>query len=62
VEPIKHIMIATDGSDLSLKAAAFGGEMARALGATVSIVMVLDERSVIPEVWGAVGLPGIGGL
>lgn len=62
MEPIKHIMIATDGSELSLKAAAFGGEMARALGATVSIVMVLDERSVIPEVWGAVGLPGIGGL
>lgn len=62
MEPIRHIMVATDGSELSLKAAAFGGEMARALGATVSIVMVLDERRVIPEVWGAVDFPGIGGL
>lgn len=55
---VKHIMIATDGSDLSLKAAVFGGDLARALGASVSVVMVLDERAVIPQAWGAVGFPG----
>ena len=60
--PVKHIMIATDGSELSLKAAAFGGELARALDASVSVVMVLDERSVIPQAWGAVGFPGTEGL
>ncbi len=62
MNPVKHIMIATDGSDLSLKAAAFGGDLARALGATVSVVMVLDERAVIPQAWGAVGFPGSDGM
>lgn len=62
MNPVKHIMIATDGSEQSLKAAAFAGELARALGATVTIVMVLDERAVIPQAWGAVGFPGLEGL
>ena len=60
MNPVKHIMVATDGSELSLKAAAFGGELARALGASVSVVMVLDDRSVVPQAWGAVGFPGSG--
>lgn len=62
MNPVKHIMIATDGSELSLKAAAFGGDLARALGAAVSVVMALEERAVIPQAWGAVGFPGIEGL
>jgi len=53
---IRHILIATDGSDTSLKAAAFGGDMARALDTSVSLIMVHNEQSVIPEAWKAVGL------
>ncbi len=49
---IKHILIATDGSELSLKAAAFGGTLARALAASVSVVTVIDERMVVAEAWG----------
>jgi nucleotide-binding universal stress UspA family protein len=53
---VKHILVATDGSALSLKAAAYAGDLARALGAAVSVVMVCDEGTVVPEAWGAFGL------
>lgn len=36
----KHLLIATDGSDLSMKAAAQGIELAKALGAKLTAVMV----------------------
>ncbi len=62
MDSVKHIMIATDGSELALKAAAFGGELARSLGAAVTVVMVLDDRAVVPQTWGAVGFPGTEGL
>jgi nucleotide-binding universal stress UspA family protein len=52
MESIKHILVATDGSELSLKAAALGGTLARALGASVSVVTVIDERMVVAEAWG----------
>lgn len=58
---IEHIMIATDGSELAYRAAKFGGNLARALSARVSLVMVHDERAVIPDAWQEVGLQyGIG--
>lgn len=53
---IKHILIATDGSELSSKAGAFGGDLARACDARVSLVIVHDERAVIPNAWKEVGL------
>ncbi len=52
MESVEHILIATDGSELSLKAAALGGTLARALDAAVSIVMVIDESAVVSEAWG----------
>lgn len=53
---IQHILVATDGSEYSSNAAAFAGELARALGARLSVIMVHDEQLVIPEAWKAVGL------
>lgn len=52
MESVKHILIATDGSELSLKAAAFGGSLARALEASVSVILVIDEGMIIAEAWG----------
>ena len=51
MESVEHILGATDGSELSLKAAALGGTLARALEASVSVVMVIDESSVVAEAW-----------
>lgn len=53
---LRHILIATDGSELSSKAAAFGGDLARTYDARVSLVTVHDEQAVIPDAWKAVGL------
>ena len=53
---IQHILIATDGSEISLRAAALGGEVARAFDARVTIATVNDERAVVPEAWQLVGL------
>ncbi len=54
MESVQHILIATDGSELSLKAAAFGGTLARAFGASVSIAMVIAEDMVVSEAWGGI--------
>lgn len=54
MESVEHILIATDGSEPSLRAAAFGGTLARALGASVSIVMVIDEGRVVSDAWAGV--------
>ena len=51
MESLKHVLIATDGSELSLKAAALGGSLARALDASVSVVTVIDENMVVAEAW-----------
>ena len=53
---MKHIVVATDGSEISERAAAVGGDLARALDATVTLLYVHDEQAVIPEVWQAVGI------
>jgi nucleotide-binding universal stress UspA family protein len=50
----KHILVATDGSDCSLKAAAFAGELARSFDARVTILLVQNEQAIIPEAWGMV--------
>ena len=48
---INHILVATDGSEESLKAASLAGDMARALGARVTVLLVQDERFVLSEAW-----------
>jgi nucleotide-binding universal stress UspA family protein len=48
---LKHILVPTDGSKYSLKAASFGGELARALDAELTVLLVQDERSVIAKAW-----------
>ena len=50
-----HILIATDGSELSKKAAAYAGDLARAFDARVTLVIVHDEQAVIPNAWNVVG-------
>lgn len=50
---IKHILVPTDGSEGSLKAAALAGHLARALKARVSVLLVQDERFVVAEAWNA---------
>ena len=54
---IKHILIPTDGSELSIEAAAFGGELARALGARTSVISVLDDETLVAAAWGSTGGP-----
>ena len=54
---IKHILAATDGSADSIKSAAYAGDLARALGARVTILMVQDDDSVLPQAWGAGTFP-----
>jgi nucleotide-binding universal stress UspA family protein len=56
VKAARHILVATDGSETAFKAAKFAGDLARALGATVSIAIVHDEQGVIPDAWNLVGL------
>jgi nucleotide-binding universal stress UspA family protein len=53
----EHILVATDGSDGSRKAAAVAGELAAALNARVTVVFVHNEDVVLSNAWGA-GLPG----
>ena len=55
----KHILVPTDGSDDSVNAAKFAGELARNFGAKVSVLIVQDDRLLIPEAWGmAAGTQG----
>lgn len=50
---IKHILVPTDGSDCSIKAASYAGDLARLSNAQVTILLVQDERSVIASAWNA---------
>lgn len=52
---IKHVLIATDGSGGALRAAEFGGELARACGAAVSVIFVRNDDAIVHEAWGAGG-------
>jgi len=54
---IKHILIPTDGSEGSLKAAAFAGDLARVLQARTTLLMVQSEELVIASAWGTRGFP-----
>ena len=49
---IQHLLVATDGSEGSIHAAAFGGDLARALNAKVTILFVQSEDSIMPNAWG----------
>ena len=48
---LKHLLVPTDGSEDSLKAASFGGDLARLLDAQLTVLLVQDERSVIAKAW-----------
>ena len=50
---INHLLVATDGSEGSLHAAEFAGDLARNQGAKVTVVYVADEDSVPSHAWGA---------
>src|SRR6476620_851864 len=46
----KHILIATDGSDLATKAVATGLNLAKSLGASVTFVTVTEPRTnLVPD-------------
>jgi nucleotide-binding universal stress UspA family protein len=49
---VKHILVPTDGSDGACKAAAFAGELARALDAKISVLFVQNEELVLSHAWG----------
>jgi len=49
---VNHVLIATDGSESALKAAAFAGDLARALGARISVLFVQDDAIVVSGAWG----------
>ena len=58
MDTIKHILLATDGSDHALHAARFAGMLARTSGAQISIITVHNEEAVMltamgPAVWPA---------
>ncbi|MEO1203739.1 MAG: universal stress protein [Pseudomonadota bacterium] len=50
---INHILVPTDGSEHSLKAARFAGDLARSTGASVTVLMVQDTRSIVVDAWNA---------
>ncbi len=49
---VTHILVPTDGSDDACKAAGFAGDLARALGARVSVLYVQSEELIVPSAWG----------
>jgi len=53
----KTLLVASDGSETARRAAGVAGELARALGATVSIVIVQDEQLIVPNAWGIGDFP-----
>lgn len=54
---VKHVLVPTDGSEGALKAAAFAGQLARALDARVSVLIVQSEDLIMPHAWGAGDYP-----
>lgn len=55
--PISHLLVATDGSEGARKAAAFAGELARACGARITVLMAQNDHEVISHAWGAGDYP-----
>ncbi len=58
MEPIRHILVATDGSDGSLSAAELGGYLARDCNSRVSIVAVHSEAALLLPRRTDAALPG----
>ena len=50
---VSHVLVPTDGSEGALKAAAFAGQLARALDARISVILVQSEDLIMPHAWGA---------
>lgn len=50
---VAHVLVPTDGSEGALKAAAFAGQLARALDARASVLVVQSEELIMPHAWGA---------
>jgi nucleotide-binding universal stress UspA family protein len=49
---ISHILVPTDGSALALKAATKAGDLARAVGARVTVLIVHDDNMIQQQSWG----------
>jgi nucleotide-binding universal stress UspA family protein len=52
---VNHILVATDGSETALKAAAYAGELARAFDARVSVLCVQSDELIVSNAWGPGG-------
>lgn len=50
---ISHILIPTDGSTLALKAAAYAGDLARAVRARVTVLIVHNSDLIQQKSWGS---------
>ena len=53
---VDHILLPTDGSEGALHAAAFAGELARALKAKVTVLHILSDDYLMAHSWGTDGL------
>lgn len=56
---LKHILIASDGSEGALKAARFAGGLARAAGARLTVLVVHSDELLMPYAWGAGEWPAL---
>ena len=54
---VEQILVATDGSEHSIRAATLAGNLARGLDASVTVLLVQDERYVVAEAWNAAAGP-----
>ena len=54
---LTHILVPTDGSECSLKAATFAGDLARQVEAKVTLLVVHDARSIVAEAWNTAAGP-----
>lgn len=52
---LRHLLVPTDGSEGSLKAAAFAGDLARSLQARITLLVVQSDELVIASAWGTRG-------
>lgn len=59
---INHILVPTDGSEGAIKAAAYAGQLAKTLGANVTVLFVQSDDNLLASAWGAgefyEGVPG----
>ncbi len=56
---LKHILVASDGSEGALQAARFAGGLARDTGARVTVLIVHSEELMMPYAWGAGEWPAL---